>query len=45
MLEDDRTAVCGTRFDNTTGKGDHRHVVDVERSYSFSTHETFLADF
>ncbi|MDA1186043.1 MAG: DUF6516 family protein [Acidobacteria bacterium] len=36
---------CVLRYDNETGKGDHRHVGDVESSYSFSTHETLLADF
>jgi hypothetical protein len=33
------------RYDNETGKGDHRHVGDVETSYSFSSYEKLLTDF
>jgi hypothetical protein len=33
------------RYDNESGKGDHRHVSDVETLYTFSTYETLLADF
>ncbi len=36
---------CVLRYDNETGKGDHRHVGRVEIAYSFSTHERLLADF
>lgn len=36
---------CVLRYDNETGKDDHRHVGDVERSYSFSTYEQLLAGF
>lgn len=36
---------CALRYDNEAGKGDHRHVGDVESTYSFSSHETLLADF
>jgi len=32
-------------YDNETGTGDHRHVSDVDASYSFSSYETLLADF
>jgi hypothetical protein len=33
------------RYDNETGKGDHRHFGDGETSYSFSSYEKLLADF
>lgn len=36
---------CVLRYDNETGKGDHRHVGDIETSYSFSSYEKLLADF
>ena len=36
---------CVLRYDNETGKGNHRHVGDVETSYSFSGYEKLLADF
>jgi hypothetical protein len=37
--------VCVIRFDNETGKGDHRHVGDTEEPYVFTDPETLLADF
>lgn len=36
---------CVLRYDNEAGKGDHRHVGDVESTYSFSSYEKLLADF
>ena len=36
---------CVLRYDNETGKGDHRHVGEVETVYAFSGHEKLLADF
>jgi hypothetical protein len=36
---------CVLRYDNETGKGDHRHAGDVETSYSFSSYEKLLTDF
>jgi hypothetical protein len=36
---------CVLRYDNESGKGDHRHVGDVEAAYSFSSYEKLLADF
>ena len=32
-------------FDNERGKGDHRHVNDVELSYRFTTVEQLVEDF
>lgn len=36
---------CVLRYDNETGKGDHRHVGNAETSYSFSSREKLLVDF
>ena len=33
------------RYDNETGKGDHRHDGSAEWPYSFSTPERLIADF
>ena len=37
--------VCVLRYDNEAGKGDHRHVGDVETEYQFTTPDRLLADF
>lgn len=36
---------CFVRYDNERGKGDHRHVGDVETSYEFTDIDTLLVDF
>ena len=36
---------CVVRYDNETGKGDHRHLGEVERPYRFTTPEQLVADF
>ena len=36
---------CVLRFDNETGKGDHRHYGGKESKYAFSTPEKLIADF
>lgn len=36
---------CVLRYDNEAGKGDHRHIGDVEISYDFSTPAQLLRDF
>ncbi len=36
---------CVLRYDNETGKGDHRHVGEGETVYAFSGYEKLLADF
>ncbi|MBM3529035.1 MAG: hypothetical protein FJX62_13175 [Alphaproteobacteria bacterium] len=36
---------CVLRYDNEAGKGDHRHVGDVERPYAFASFETLISDF
>ena len=37
--------VCVLRYDNETGKGDHRHVTDKEGPYVFIDTDKLLADF
>jgi hypothetical protein len=37
--------VCVIRYDNESGKGDHRHYGGAEKSYTFSTPEKLIADF
>ena len=37
--------VCVLRFDNEAGKGDHKHLDEVEVSYGFTDLETLQADF
>ena len=36
---------CVVRYDNETGKGDHRHFGTTERFYTFETPEKLIADF
>ena len=36
---------CVLRYDNETGKGDHRHVGKEQQPYSFTTPEALLDDF
>ena len=36
---------CVLRYDNETGKGDHKHVAGKELPYHFTTAETLLNDF
>lgn len=37
--------VCVLRYDNEAGKGDHRHLNDVEGPYAFVDVDTLLTDF
>lgn len=36
---------CVMRYDNERGKGDHRHVGDIEEPYVFVTPEALFRDF
>ena len=36
---------CVLRYDNETGKGDHRHFAGRETAYVFKTPEKLLTDF
>jgi hypothetical protein len=38
-------SVCLLRYDNERGKGDHKHLGEVETAYVFTTPEQLLADF
>jgi len=40
-----RDGRCMVRYDNETGKGDHRHYGDDEEPYRFTTLDQLLADF
>jgi hypothetical protein len=42
LVED---GVCTVRYDNETGKGDHRHIDGREEAYRFTTVEQLMADF
>lgn len=37
--------VCVLRYDNESGKGDHRHIGKRETPYQFTTPEKLLSDF
>ena len=37
--------ICVLRYDNETGKGDHKHLGEEEWPYHFTTPEQLLADF
>jgi len=37
--------VCVLRYDNESGKGDHKHAGDKEVEYTFTTPEALLDDF
>ncbi|WP_119288102.1 toxin-antitoxin system TumE family protein [Azohydromonas sediminis] len=36
---------CVLRYDNERGKGDHRHIGNVESAYAFTTPEQLMVDF
>jgi len=40
-----RDGMCLLRYDNEAGKGDHRHLGDAERRYTFTDANSLLADF
>jgi hypothetical protein len=40
-----RAGVSVVRYDNETGKGDHRHLGEREEPYAFLSVEQLLADF
>ncbi|HBA72381.1 MAG: hypothetical protein A2X82_07165 [Geobacteraceae bacterium GWC2_55_20] len=37
--------VCVLRYDNESGKGDHKHIGKMETPYAFSTPKALLDDF
>ena len=41
----DSNGNCLVRYDNETGKGDHRHLKNREEPYNFTTVEKLVADF
>jgi len=40
-----RGGKCLIRYDNESGKGDHRHFVDIEEPYRFESMERLIRDF
>ena len=40
-----KDGTCIVRFDNESGKGDHKHVGGREEDYRFRNVETLVADF
>ncbi|SRR5258707_8909071 len=42
LVEDD---ICTVRYDNESGKGDHRHFDDRQEAYHFTSVEQLIADF
>ena len=40
-----KDGTCLVRFDNESGKGDHKHVSGREESYQFRDVESLVADF
>lgn len=36
---------CVLRYDNEVGKGDHRHVGEIESAYTFTSPDRLIADF
>jgi len=40
-----RNGECIVRYDNETGKGDHRHYGSQEENYSFISFEKLIDDF
>ena len=39
------SGVCVLRYDNETGKGDHRHRGEIESKYKFVSANQLVADF
>ena len=40
-----KDSVCRVRYDNERGKGDHKHVGEIEEEYIFESLERLLGDF
>jgi len=40
-----REGVCVLRYDNESGKGDHRHIGEREEPYRFTDLDTLIRDF
>jgi len=36
---------CVIRYDNEAGKGDHKHIGDMEMSYEFKSPQALIEDF
>ena len=40
-----KDGTCRIRYDNERGKGDHKHIREIELDYVFESLEKLLADF
>jgi Family of unknown function (DUF6516) len=40
-----KDGTCIVRYDNETGKVDHKHIKGIEKTYNFTDVETLVADF
>ena len=40
-----KDGACRIRYDNERGKGDHKHIGEIELDYVFESLEKLLADF
>lgn len=45
LYHGDKTGRCLVRYDNETGKGDHKHIGRTETTYTFTSVEQLIKDF
>ena len=45
LYHGDRTGRCIVRYDNESGKGDHKHTAEKESAYKFVSVEQLMKDF
>lgn len=45
LYHGDNQGSCLVRYDNESGKGDHKHIGNKEFPYQFIDHDTLLKDF
>lgn len=45
LYHGDKKGRCIVRYDNESGKGDHKHIGDKETLYQFATVEQLMKDF
>lgn len=45
LYHGDKTGQCIVRYDNESGKGDHKHIADEEMLYKFISVEQLMKDF
>src|SRR5437870_3365709 len=45
LYHGDKTSRCIVRYDNESGKGDHKHIAEKETSYKFISVGRLMKDF